>query len=225
MSSAANNYIVIHITINNVFGKISLAFIIRKENFHFTILIYRIEWNLKIHMKYQLRKTFLSIRNNKPAEELNISSEIIVDKLIKEIRWNTISSISLYYPIYNEVNVLGIVGFLRSINIKILLPVEDGFSIWSEDYDLKSNKWGAKEPSHKRLVTPDLVIVPIVCFDRNGYRIGYGSGFYDKMLCNIHISRKIGVAYSFQENYNIPYEPHDIKLELIVTEKEFITCI
>lgn len=175
-------------------------------------------------MKPELRKAFLSIRNNRASEELNVSSEIIVDKLIKEIGWNKISSASLYYPIHNEVNVLGIVGFLRSINIQILLPVEGGFSIWSEDDDLKSNKWGAKEPSHKRLVTPDLAIVPIVCFDRNGYRIGYGSGFYDKILCNMAISRKIGVAYSFQENYNIPREPHDIKLESIVTEKEFIKC-
>lgn len=176
-------------------------------------------------MKSQLRKIFLSIRDNKTPEELNIRSEIIIEQLIKKIDWNKISSVSLYYPIHNEVNVLGIVEFLRSINIQTLLPVDDGFSIWSEDDDLESNKWGAKEPLDKTLIIPDLVIVPIVCFDRNGYRIGYGSGFYDKILCNMYASRKIGVAYSFQENHNIPYETHDIKLELIVTEKEFIKCV
>jgi len=175
-------------------------------------------------MKYTLRKQFISIRNSKDLYELNISSDHIVMECIQKIDWSSISSVSIYYPINKEVDILRIVEFLKSRNITISLPVEKGFALWNDAVPLETNKWGAKEPLIKQLVIPDLAIVPMVCFDRRGYRIGYGSGFYDKTLCKMDKVLKIGIAYSFQETSYIPNENHDIRLDSIITEKEFILC-
>lgn len=176
-------------------------------------------------MKDLLRKNFLYLRNNRSTDELNTNSNLIIEQLIEKINWNKIYRASIYYPINNEVNILKIIDFLRSIKVQILLPVEQGFAIWNEGEDLKLNKWGAKEPLQKTLVIPDLAIAPLVSFNRKGYRIGYGSGFYDIILANMANILKIGVGYSFQESTDIIHEAHDIRLDIIITEKEFIKCI
>lgn len=72
---------------------------------------------------------------------------------------------------------------------------------------------------------PDIIIVPLVAFDRKGFRIGYGGGYYDTTLAVLHKQRKIttiGAAFSFQETSAVPVEPFDAKLDIIVTEKEII---
>ena len=68
-----------------------------------------------------------------------------------------------------------------------------------------------------------MIVVPAVAFDKNGYRIGYGGGFYDKFLSKIGNSIKVGIAYNFQIVNNIIPESHDIKMDYIVTEEKIIT--
>lgn len=69
----------------------------------------------------------------------------------------------------------------------------------------------------------DLLIVPGICFSRNGFRIGYGGGYFDRYLVNFSGST-LSLAYSFQVLPNIPHFPHDIPVEQIVTENEIISC-
>ena len=69
----------------------------------------------------------------------------------------------------------------------------------------------------------DLVIVPCVVFDRNGYRCGYGKGYYDVFLSGMK-PKTIGLAFNVQVVDTIPMEEHDVKLDKIITEKEIINC-
>lgn len=70
---------------------------------------------------------------------------------------------------------------------------------------------------------PDLILVPMLAFDRRGYRLGYGGGYYDRTLASLPDARAIGYACSVQEVNDIPVGPFDVPLPVIVTEKENIT--
>jgi 5-formyltetrahydrofolate cyclo-ligase len=92
--------------------------------------------------------------------------------------------------------------------------------------ELKPSRFGLLEPEHipENEVHPDdidLIIAPLLAFDRSGARLGFGGGYYDSLFRHCACP-KIGLAYSFQEVERIPAEPHDQKLDIIVTEKETI---
>ena len=74
-------------------------------------------------------------------------------------------------------------------------------------------------------VEPDLLFVPLACFDRRGHRIGYGAGYYDRSLAQLRAAKSIhavGVAYGVCEVAAVPYEAHDQSLDVVVTEHETI---
>ena len=73
-------------------------------------------------------------------------------------------------------------------------------------------------------VSPRILIVPLAAFDRRGYRIGYGKGYYDRALSELGPTISIGIAYAAQEIDAVPQEPHDRRLDWIVTERETIRC-
>ena len=75
------------------------------------------------------------------------------------------------------------------------------------------------------MIEPDWLFVPMLAFNRQLYRLGYGGGFYDRSLAVLRQkkpTRAIGIAYSIQELTALPFDPHDAKLDMIVTEKEMI---
>ena len=75
------------------------------------------------------------------------------------------------------------------------------------------------------VIDPDLVFVPLVCFDRRGHRIGYGAGYYDRTLTNLRAMKPvhaIGLGYGICEIAAVPYETHDQTLDAVVTEQETI---
>ena len=89
---------------------------------------------------------------------------------------------------------------------------------------MKVNKYGFLEPITKeKKVNPDLIVVPVVAFDRFNNRLGYGKGYYDKFLGKYLKKRKkiitVGLAFSFQKYKKIPASEHDVRLDYILTEK------
>ena len=93
---------------------------------------------------------------------------------------------------------------------------------WSTNNPLAVNKFGIPEPISKIVKYPDVLLVPLVAFDKNFNRIGYGGGFYDRYINKIKKRKKvltIGFAYSFQKVKYIPTNNYDIKLDLIITNK------
>ena len=95
------------------------------------------------------------------------------------------------------------------------------FYDWSNEDPLKINKFGIPEPISNNLRDPDIMIVPLVAYDNNLNRIGYGGGFYDRYIKKLKSKKKvitIGLAYSNQKVKKIPNNKYDIKLDYIVTE-------
>ena len=87
------------------------------------------------------------------------------------------------------------------------------------------NKFGIPEPLKTKIKTPNFIIVPILAFDKNKYRLGYGGGFYDRYLekmSKIKKILKIGLGFSYQELKKIPINKYDKRLDLIITEKKII---
>ena len=100
------------------------------------------------------------------------------------------------------------------------------FRTWEPDCILVKGEFGAMIPKTGGWMTPQIVIVPLVAFDRKGGRLGYGGGFYDRTLEGLRASQPtlaIGFAYAAQEDANLPLEPTDQPLDLIVTEQGVIT--
>ena len=99
------------------------------------------------------------------------------------------------------------------------------FFEWSSKDPLTINKYGIPEPSSNILKYPDVILVPLLAFDKNLNRVGYGGGFYDRYIQKIKRKKKfllIGLAYSFQKVKRVPTNKNDMKLDFIVTEKNVI---
>ena len=96
------------------------------------------------------------------------------------------------------------------------------FFHWSTRDPLVINKYGIPEPTSNKAIYPNILLVPLVAFDKNLNRLGYGGGFYDRYIKKIKKIKKvitIGLAYSFQKVKKVPISEHDIKLDFIITEK------
>ncbi len=177
--------------------------------------------------KKKLRKKFLQIRRKKYFE-VNKDYFTPLKKLISKMFKRKKLNLSIYYPSNNEVNTL---KFLEVIDKKIttLLPVIDNkndmkFCIWSNLDILKVNKYGMLEPStQSKSIIPEMSLVPLLAFDEENHRLGYGKGFYDKFLNKyLKLNKKIitvGVAFSFQKYDNLPSSILDVKLNYILTER------
>ena len=85
------------------------------------------------------------------------------------------------------------------------------------------SKFGIPEPINSIKITPDIILLPLLAFDKKKNRLGYGKGFYDRYLAKIIKSYKkiltVGVAFSFQKYHKLPVNSNDIKLDYILTEK------
>jgi len=100
------------------------------------------------------------------------------------------------------------------------------FSRWEPGCALKDGPFGAMVPQVADYFEPEILIVPLVAFDRSGGRLGYGGGFYDRTLEMLRAKRPtlaIGFAFGVQEAEDLPLEPTDQPLDMLITEREIIT--
>ena len=182
--------------------------------------------------KKELRKRILSIRNNMPGEDVVNNSRIIRDKIIGLDVYKQSKVIFIYMDFKNEVMTSDLIKHMLSEKKRVVVPYTDTIStvlIPSEitgESDLKLNSFGYSEPkkvSPVNIEEIDLVIVPGVVFDKNLNRIGFGKGYYDRILNKLKASaRKVAVAHDFQVLEEIPAEEHDVKMDMIITEKSIM---
>ncbi len=180
-----------------------------------------------MHQKIQLRKKYLKLRKKK-YYEIGKEYFLPVLKLIKFKIKKKIIKIALYYPSNFELNVLKILELNNFLAHDTLLPVTDknnlmNFFSWKKNDILLVNKFGILEPIKSKAKVPDIILVPVLAYDKNKYRLGYGKGFYDRYL-NKYLKRfknilTIGVAFSFQKYHKLPINQNDVKLDFIITEK------
>ena len=173
--------------------------------------------------KSKLRKKLLKIRKINRSKNFRIDFKMVIKILKKNKRYGKM--VGGYYPFNDEIDDLKILQKLEKFNYKISLPKikkksQMDFYDWSTKDPLSINKYGIPEPISNKVVYPDILLVPLVAFDRHFNRIGYGSGFYDRYLKKIKKNKKIitiGLAYSFQKIKKIPTNKYDIKLDFVLT--------
>ena len=136
-------------------------------------------------LKSKLRKKILKIRkkNNKKNIQINFSQIL---RILKKEKINK-KTIGGYYPVNFEIDDLKILKDLEKKKFIISLPVvkknfKMDFYKWSFSDPLKINRYGIPEPETKDLVYPDIILVPLVAFDKNLNRLGYGGGYYDRLI-------------------------------------------
>ncbi len=175
--------------------------------------------------KSQIRKKILKIRKQKKIKKFIFNFDLILNILKKKKISGKI--IGGYYPYNYEIDILQILEKLEKKKFAITLPkikknAQMNFFQWSINDPLVINKFGIPEPISKMVKYPDILLVPLVAFDKNFNRIGYGGGFYDRYIHKIRKRKKvltIGFAYSFQKVKKIPTNNYDVKLDFIITNK------
>ena len=178
--------------------------------------------------KSQIRKSIIKIRKKAIHKEISVNFKTILKILkYKNIKGKIIGG---YYPYNNELNCNKILRKFENNKYLITLPkIKNNFKMdffeWTSKEPLTINKYGIPEPISNISRYPDIILVPLLAFDKNLNRIGYGGGFYDRYIQKIKRKKKfilIGLAYSFQRVRKIPINKHDMKLDFIVTEKNVV---
>ena len=179
-------------------------------------------------LKSKLRKKILKIREkvNKKNTQINFN------KIIKLFKKEKITKkvIGGYYPVNSEISDLELLKKLKKKSFDISLPVikknfQMDFYNFSFSDPLKINKHGIPEPRKNNIVYPDILFIPLVAFDKNLNRLGYGGGYYDRLIEKLSKKKKIikiGLAFSVQKIDKVPTNEYDQKLDYIVTNKYII---
>ena len=146
-------------------------------------------------------------------------------------------SVGIYYPIQSEISPLKLIEICNELDLTITLPIISNrschliFKKWDGSEDLKKSYYGISEPlSNNKLIIPEIIFVPLLAYDKDLNRLGYGKGYYDKTIQNLREKKlkknnsflAIGLAYDEQEVETVPTESHDQKMDLIITEKKIL---
>ena len=178
--------------------------------------------------KFKIRNKILKLRKNNASKKFKINSDQFLS-FLKTNRYN-VKNLGGYYPSNFEIDDLEILELLEKKNFKISLPIikknnQMDFFKWSSNDLLKINKYGIPEPVSSKILFPDILLVPLVAYDYDLNRLGYGAGFYDRYIEKIEKIKKvtkIGLAFSYQRLKNIPINQYDKKLDFIITENEIL---
>ena len=178
-------------------------------------------------MKKDLRKKYLALRKSKDEKELLESSKKIIDNLYSSENFLKAQTIMVYVSFRAEVETHNLIKNLLKKKKRVCTPLcnsEDCTMTAREitDFsDLKSGAYGILEPDETMTIIEkneiDFIIVPGCAFSRDGHRIGYGKGYYDRFLNGIS-AKTCGLSYNFCLLDEIPHEETDIPLDIIITE-------
>ena len=180
-----------------------------------------------MYQKNILREKYINLRRKKYYEIDKKFFSPLISFIKSNFKQNNFK-LALYYPTSFETNVLKLLENKYMINKNILLPVIEkenimSFYPWEKNRVLIVNKFGILEPIKTNPKIPNLILLPILAFDRNKYRLGYGKGFYDRYLRKYLKKNNniltVGVAFSFQKYHKLPTDKHDVRLDYILTEK------
>ncbi len=185
-------------------------------------------------VRREIRERSMKERDALSPELRHSSSRNIIERLIRYLQEKHCRSIHCYISFRSEVETHDFIERALQDGMRVTVPVVERIDngevlTHSEIKDLASlvsGRFGIKEPLERNRASLDVlqaVIVPLVAFDRQGTRLGYGKGFYDTFLRELpRTVERIGLAFSTQEMNRIPAFPHDEALDTIVTELEII---
>ena len=182
-------------------------------------------------LKVDLRRQALARRDALSAAERAQAAESIAARTFP-IALAPGAIVAGFMPMKSEINPLPLMRKLAAAGARLALPVVAGqgqpltMRAWAFGEPLVAGVWGIREPPPiAPAVAPDLLLVPLLAFDRAGHRIGYGAGYYDMTIAALRAQRvvvAIGVAFAAQEIAAVPATPRDVPLDLVLTEHEVI---
>jgi 5-formyltetrahydrofolate cyclo-ligase len=181
--------------------------------------------------KAQLRAALQARRDALPAGERQAAAETIAARTFPlPVGQGTI--VSGFMPLKSEINPLPLMQKLAGAGASLALPVIAGrgkpliMRAWRWGEPLGAGVWGIREPKPEAPeVEPDILLVPLLAFDRRGHRIGYGGGYYDMTIAQLRARKPItaiGVAFAAQEAAAVPANTFDAPLDLVLTEREVV---
>jgi 5-formyltetrahydrofolate cyclo-ligase len=183
--------------------------------------------------KEALRNEALARRDALPAAERQAAADAIAARAFP-ILVPPGAIVSGFMPMRSEINPLPLLKRLAAQGAKLALPAVAGrgkpliMRAWEFGSPLDAGVWGIRQPkADEPEADPDILIVPLLAFDRSGHRIGYGAGYYDltiNRLRGIKPVTAIGIAFAAQEIPHVPTTERDARLDLVLTEREIIDC-
>ncbi len=181
--------------------------------------------------KADLRREAAARRDALPAEERRAAAEAIAARAFP-LPVAPGAVVSGFMPMKSEINPLPLLQKLSNVGARLALPriVGRGHPLsmraWEFGAPLERGQWGIREPrADAPEVDPDILIVPLLAFDRAGYRLGFGAGYYDMTLTALRARKTIaavGIAFAAQEVPAVPRTERDARLDLVLTEREVI---
>ena len=184
-------------------------------------------------LKAELRRVAQARRDALPPDaRMAAAQAIAVRGLPVEVGPGIV--VSGFSPLKSEISPLPLMRRVAEAGAALALPVVIGrghplvMRAWSFGAPLAAGVWGIREPPpDAREVFPDIVLAPLLAFDRAGRRIGYGAGYYDMTLARLRAMKPvtaIGLAFAAQEIAAVPTTARDAPLDLVLTEHEVIVC-
>jgi 5-formyltetrahydrofolate cyclo-ligase len=182
--------------------------------------------------KSRLRLAAAATRDAVPAERRGSAAIAIRDRVLEAGPVMTGAIVSFYWPMRSEIDPSPLAEALADRGHVLALPVVVDraaaliFRRWRPGDELRAGGFGTQVPHEAAgIVRPDTLLVPLLAFDRRGFRLGYGGGFYDRTLAALRAAGgavAIGLAYAEQEIDAVPVGPSDARLDAVVTDREMI---
>ena len=184
-----------------------------------------------LEQKAELRREGLARRDALPAEVRKAAAEVIAARAFP-LAIAPGMVVSGFMPLKSEINPLPLMRKLADAGARLALPTVAGrgkpliMRSWQWGEPLVPGVWGIREPPPAApKLQPDILLVPLLAFDRDGHRIGYGAGHYDLTIAQLRAKKPIaavGIAFAAQEVESVPRTAFDARLDLVLTENETI---
>ncbi len=179
--------------------------------------------------KRRIRKAALEIRAEAKAVTGPLAGDLLMAQFLENISVPAQSVVAGYWPMNDEISPMPLLKRLFKDGIQCSLPavLAKGealtFRDWRPDMELEDGPFGTSHPPrNSEVVTPGVLLVPMLAFDSQGHRIGYGGGYYDRTLIQMKADGApllaVGMAYASQRVEAVPKEPLDQRLDWVITE-------
>jgi 5-formyltetrahydrofolate cyclo-ligase len=175
---------------------------------------------IDLKQKEELRKHMLSLRKGLTDIPFNLSL------FHNTPEFSEAGCVAGYWPMAGEIDIKPLLNELPSCCLPVVIKKDNPliFRSWKKGEVLIDGPHHTRQPNEKaETVTPDLVLVPLLAFDENGGRLGFGGGYYDRTLAELSALR-VGIAYDEQEVDQVPMDQFDQRMDWIITPSRVIRC-
>jgi 5-formyltetrahydrofolate cyclo-ligase len=187
------------------------------------------DWAAVREFRKAKRAELLARRHTLDLTERTRYADLVTEHLLSAVDLRAFPVLGFYWPIRGELDLRPLArrhveaGGVAALPVVVAKDAAVEFWRWSSDTPMQRGFWNIPVPAQRHCVTPDVMLIPLVAYDAAGYRLGYGGGFYDRTLAALTPRPFcIGVAYDDAQLETIYPQPHDIPMNIVVTERRVL---